>query len=124
MIGCGPSGRDLSDAQWLQLQSDLQRERTEVGRQRDQLEADRRQWDERERREPVLAATIDSSVRLLCCIAPVLVVVLLLWPRQAETPSEVACDVLLDELIVQRDPGKLESSRANSPAYTSHKRLV
>ncbi len=112
LSACGPSGRDLSDAQWLELQQDLQDERTEVGHQRDMLETDRREWDERERSEPVLAAVISSSVLLICCLLPLVLIGVLMWPRRSDTSSDVVCEVLLDDAIAQI---------VNSTAHDSHR---
>jgi hypothetical protein len=99
LSGCGPSGRDLSDQQWLEMQQQLHDERTEVGHQRDLLEADRRQWDDRERSEPVLAAVISASVLLVCCVLPLLLVGVLLWPRKPEPAFEAVCEILLDDVL-------------------------
>ncbi len=111
LSGCGPSGRDLSDANWLQLQQDMQAERAEVGRQRDLLESDRREWDERERREPVLAAVISSAALLIACGLPLLIVAgLLIQDPPADSAGE-ACNELLDqvvELTDAREPHRLE----------------
>ncbi|TWU51151.1 hypothetical protein [Rubripirellula reticaptiva] len=101
LVGCGPSGRDLSDQQWLEMQEDLQAERAEVGLQRDLLEEDRRRWDEREHGEPVLAAVISSAVLLVVCGLPLLMVAILMWPRQPEPSSETVCEVLLDDVVQQ-----------------------
>lgn len=100
LIGCGPSGRDLSDGQWLEMQEDLQSERSEVGHQRDLLEADRHQWSEREHSEPILAAVISSSVLLICCVLPLIVVGVLLWPRRSQTSDQDVQDVWIDDVVV------------------------
>ncbi|TWU44446.1 hypothetical protein Poly51_61320 [Rubripirellula tenax] len=113
VIGCGPSGRDLSDQQWLEMQSDMQQERAEVGQQRDQLETDRREWDQRERSDSILAAVIASGGLLLACGLPLLVVAILLWPRPSESSSEAVCDVLLEEVVLHAsnsDAPRLEST--------------
>ncbi|TWU59936.1 hypothetical protein Poly51_02090 [Rubripirellula tenax] len=113
VIGCGPSGRDLSDQQWLEMQNDMQQERAEVGQQRDQLETDRREWDQRERSDAILAAVIASGGLLLACGLPLLVVAILLWPRPSPSSSEAVCDVLLDEVVQQAataDGRRIEST--------------
>ncbi len=98
--GCGPSGRDLSDRQWLNLQHDLLAERAEVGRQRDQLEADRCEFDARERNDPIVATAISSAASLLCCCLPLLLVGVLLWPRRSEASDQDVHDVWLDDVVV------------------------
>lgn len=98
--GCGPSGRDLSDRQWLDLQKQLQDERAEVGRQRDQLETDRREWDRRQRRDMLLAESISAAGSVAGVLIPLILATVLLWPRPEVTPPEV-CDVLIDQIITQ-----------------------
>ncbi len=105
VLGCGRSGRDLSDEQWLGLQAEMQQERTEVGQQRDQLESDRRDWDSRERSEPVIAATITASVLLVCCVAPLVLMAVLLWPRKSEPAIEVVNDLLIEAAASQVEDG-------------------
>ena len=121
LSGCGPTGRDLSDQQWLEMQQQLHHERSEVGHQRDLLEADRREWDERERREPVLAAVITASVLLICSVLPLLLVGILLWPGKSEPTSEAVCEILLDDVLIG------QAAVADSPrltASTQTKRLA
>lgn len=123
LIGCGPSGRDLSDASWLQLQHDMQAERTEVGRQRDQLEADRREWDERERSEPVLAAAISSAALLFACVLPLLLLAGLLFQEQAPESSDAACNELLDQVADLREANehqRIAHQQLNSPEKLTH----
>ena len=123
LIGCGPSGRDLSDASWLQLQQDMQNERAEVGRQRDQLEADRREWDERERSEPVLAAVISSAALLFACVLPLLLLAGLLFQEQAPDSSDAACNELLDQMAVLTEANeqqRIAHRELNSPEKLTH----
>ncbi|TWT56540.1 membrane or secreted protein [Allorhodopirellula solitaria] len=115
LCGCGPSGRDLSDAQWLGMQQDLQAERAEVGHQRDLLEDDRRQWSERERSEPILAAVISSSVLLICCVLPVVLVGVLLWPRRSDTGDDAVCELVMDEMVTA-----IESANHQSAPNADH----
>ncbi len=119
--GCGPSPRELSDAQWLDLQTDMQQERTEVGRQRDQLEADRRQWDQRERTEPVLAAAVVSAAMLIACGLPLIVVGILFWPRKEPPASDAMCEVLIDEVVLHISEPKRIVSSSDPPKLASGK---
>ena len=98
--GCGPSGRDLSDRQWLDMQQGLQAERAEVGRQRDYLESDRREFNNRERSDPILAATITSASLLMCCCLPLLIVAVLLWPRRTQATDQDVHDAWMDDVVV------------------------
>lgn len=99
LTGCGPSGRDLSDRQWIEMQQDLQAERAEVGHQRDLLESDRREFDARERGDPILAATISSAALLLCCCLPMLIVAVLLWPRPSHVSGQDVQDAWIDDVV-------------------------
>ncbi|WP_404308205.1 membrane or secreted protein [Neorhodopirellula lusitana] len=100
VTGCGPSGRDLSDRQWLDMQQGLQAERAEVGRQRDYLESDRREFNNRERSDPILAATITSASLLMCCCLPLLMVAVLLWPRRSHATDQDVHDAWMDDVVV------------------------
>ncbi|TWU33818.1 hypothetical protein [Novipirellula artificiosorum] len=122
LSGCGPSGRDLSDLQWLEIQQALQDERAEVGKQRDLLEADRREFDERERSEPVLAAVISASALLICCSLPLLLVAVLLWPRKREQESQAVCEAMLDEVVTVRNLTSGDTKRIS--ASPTPKRLA
>lgn len=101
--GCEQGDPTLSNEQWLSIQQDLQQERIELAAQRDLLEADRRQWNERERHDPVVAATINSTALLLCCSLPLLMIALLIWPRSPEPSSESVSELLVDDLVTHRD---------------------
>ncbi|WP_231617904.1 hypothetical protein, partial [Novipirellula aureliae] len=69
----------------------------ELNRGRDQLEEDRRQWDQRERRAPIIAAAIQTGGILFACLLPIVAVVILLWPRATETAdAEIVDTILID----------------------------
>jgi len=121
LIGCGPSGRDLSDQQWLGMQEDLQSECTEVGRQRDLLETDRREFDTRERNDPILAASISSAALLLCCCLPLVLVAFLLWPRRSQPTDQDVHDVWLDDVVV---PLVEETSQTRRLAQATAKKRI
>ncbi|MCM2371880.1 hypothetical protein [Aporhodopirellula aestuarii] len=114
--GCGPSGRDLSDRQWLDMQRELQAERAEVGRQRDLLESDRREFEGRERNDPMLAASISSAALLLCCCLPMVLVAVLLWPRRSHTSDQDVHDLWIDEVVI---PLVEETSQTRRLAQTT-----
>ncbi|EGF24944.1 hypothetical protein RBWH47_05704 [Rhodopirellula baltica WH47] len=101
----------------------MQNERAEVGRQRDQLEADRREWDERERSEPVLAAAISSAALLFACVLPLLLLAGLLFQEQAPDSSDVACNELLEQVAVLKEANeqqRLAQQQLNSPEILTH----
>lgn len=114
VIGCGPSGRDLSDSQWLELQQNVQDERMEIGRQRDLLERDRSVWNEREHNEPIIAAVISSAVLLFCCSPPLLLVGRLLRSQDTGQDTDAVCNVLLDEVIYLNDASPSEAKRIDA----------
>lgn len=121
-LGCGPSGRDLSDGQWLDLHSEVQRERNdmqaeraEFARQRDLLEADRRQWDNRQRSEPVIAAAISSVALIACCSLPLILMIILIWPRPTEPADQVVSELLIDDMVHRADRPHREFKRVEPP---------
>jgi len=71
--------------------------------QRDLLEADRRRWNERQRNDPIVAATIHAAALLICCTLPLLMIALLIWPRSPEPSSESVCELLVDDLVTHAD---------------------
>lgn len=121
ILGCGPSGRKLSDEQWLALHAAVQKERNgmqaeraEFARQRDRLEADRRNWDARARTEPVVAASISAASLVFCCSLPLILVALLLWPRRPEPADEAISELLISNLVQKADRTKNDPKRIES----------
>ena len=82
------------------MQRDLQKGQSELGRQRDQLENDRRQYADQRNRDPILANTIlDVGVVLACLLPLVLCIFLVLGLRdKSQTDSDLA-DVLVQEIV-------------------------
>jgi hypothetical protein len=108
--GCPSKDSGLTESQVdqiLETQSSIHQERAVLSQQRDQLEEDRRTWADRERNDPVIASAISGSALLLACCLPLIVIALLLWPRQS-TDSEV-CDVLIDD-AASKEPKLLPRS--------------
>ncbi|TWU62517.1 hypothetical protein [Crateriforma conspicua] len=107
-IGCldEPSGLTQSQVDSvLDVQASVVDERQTLLRQtddlnarRDELEADRRRWDERERSDPIIAQAIGGSVALLACCLPLILIGLLLWPKPGEPAEGAICDALIDDL--------------------------
>lgn len=95
-----------SRQQWLSLHEDLQTERAEIGHQRDLLEEDRRTWSQRERRDPIIAAAVNTLGLLAACSLPLILVAMLLWKRPPDESSEVVNEVLVEDLT--RGGGLLE----------------
>ena len=122
ILGCGPSGRDLSDEKWLALHESVQKERHEMqgeraefARQRDLLEADRQKWDARARTEPVVAAAISAASLVLCCSLPLILVAVMLWPRPPEPAEEAISELLIEDLVHQVDLASVDPKRIEGP---------
>jgi len=108
LAGCPDEPSGLTQPQvdaMLDIQSSVADERSELIRQtdelnerRDDLEAERRDWAEREYSDPIIAEAIGGSVLLIACVLPLLLVGMLLWPRKAEPADEAICAVLIDDL--------------------------
>ncbi|MGA2619380.1 MAG: hypothetical protein ABSF26_17370 [Thermoguttaceae bacterium] len=84
----------------IAMQRDLQKGQDELGRQRDQLENDRRQYADQRNRDPILANTILDVGLILACLLPlVLCIFLVLGLRdKSQTDSDLA-DVLVQEIV-------------------------
>ena len=80
------------------LQRDLQAATSEVGRQRDALEADRRDFDARRNRDSVVAAAIQSAAVVVACVLPLVVAWYLLRSVRDEGDDPVVTEVLITEL--------------------------
>lgn len=106
MVGCDDGGDSgLSEQQvdsMLGMQESLHGEREELGRQRDQLEQDRRTWDARQRLDPIIAAAVEHSGLLLACCLPLLLVAVLLWPRRANEVDDGVSDLLIEEITSEQ----------------------
>ncbi len=92
--------------------SDLQ---GELNRGRDQLEADRRVWAERERNDPIIAAVIQTGGLLFACLLPIIAVTILLWPRQSDTADAEICDLLLTDAAAEHPRLLTSAKKTESP---------
>jgi len=82
----------------------------EVGRQQDQLEADRRAFAAQRRMDPIVASAITNAAWLLACLLPLVLCWYLLHSRPNEDDAAVN-DVLIGELIAEQ-PVLLPKPRA------------
>ncbi len=82
----------------VSLQRDLQVEQSEIGDQRDQLEAERKQIAEQRHRDPIIANAITGIGVLLACLAPLLLCWYLLRGVRDESDDAIVADVLIEEL--------------------------
>ena len=88
-----------SRAEMVTLQREVQAERTELGRQRDTLEQERRELASERRMAPVIAAAIQHIGLLLICILPLILAWYVLENPQRPTDDQVVSEVLLDDLL-------------------------
>lgn len=86
----------------IALQRDVQAERSEVGRQRDQLEAERRELAGKRQRDPVIAAAVLNVGTLLGCLLPLIVCWLLLARRAEPASDEEVAELLLNDLVTDK----------------------
>lgn len=98
----------------IAMQKDLQQGQSELGRQRDQLENDRRQYADQRSRDPIVANTILDVGMIVACLLPlVLCIVLAISLRDiSQTDADVA-DVLVQE-IVSEEPLLLPQSHMSA----------
>lgn len=87
---------------WVDLQSNLETQRLEIGRQRDLLEEDRRQIASQRLTGSIVAAAIPTAGVLIVCTLPLVICWLLLRPSDRDDGAEVVCSVLLDDLAADR----------------------
>jgi hypothetical protein len=93
------------------LQHDLRADRAEVGRQRDQLEAERRQIAEQRNCDPLIAAAILHVGLVLACLLPLAFGVYVLWsPRRRGDSDDTLVELLIEEVVADRPPIGLRDS--------------
>ena len=98
------------------MQHDLQTAQAEIGRQRDQLEEDRREIATQRQRDPIVAAAILDIGIVLACLLPLAlcVYVLRVACRAGESDSAVA-ELLVQELVASK-PRLSLPGRSSLPA--------
>ena len=84
------------------LQREVQAERTEVGRQRDVLEEERRDLAAKRRLDPIVAAAITNAGILLACLLPLVLCWYLLHRRAEPVDDQAVAEVLLEDLVTDR----------------------
>jgi hypothetical protein len=91
----------------ISLHSDVQTELAEIGRRQDQLEQDRRSLAAQRRNDPIIATTIETVGLIAACLLPLVVLAILLRPRQPEPQTDAVCDYLVDEVLSSSEPARL-----------------
>ena len=81
------------------LHRDVQAERTEIGRQRDSLEDERKVIASQRHRDPVIAAAITNVGLLLACLLPLVLCWYLLRRPMEPADDGAVTEVLLQDLV-------------------------
>ena len=83
----------------ITLQREMQTERNEIGHQRDQLEAERRDIADSRHRDPIIAAAITRVAFVVVSLLPLLVCWLLLQQKVEPADKNEITELLLDDLV-------------------------
>ena len=81
------------------LQRQIQSERSEIGYQRDQLEAERRRIADSRNRDPIIAAAITKVAFVVISLLPLLICWLLLQQKVEPADKNEIAELLLDDLV-------------------------
>ena len=81
------------------LQRQIQSERSEIGYQRDQLEAERRRIADSRNRDPIIAAAITKVAFVVISLLPLLICWLLLQQKVEPANKNEITELLLDDLV-------------------------
>ena len=109
------------------LQREIQTEQNEIGHQRDQLEAERRDIADSRNRDPIIAAAITRVAFVVVSLLPLLVCWLLLQQKVEPADKNEITELLLDDLIsaeprllppAASKPGKLRLTELPQPPDT------
>ena len=85
------------------LQRDLQQGQTELGRQRDQLEDDRRGFADQRNRDPIIANTLTTVGTTIACLLPlVLGIYLARGLRDSSQVESTLAEILVDEIATDK----------------------
>jgi hypothetical protein len=84
------------------LQREVQAERSEVGRQRDTMEDERRSLATIRRLDPIIAAAITDIGLLAACLLPLILCWYLLHARIDPADDQAVTEVLLEDLMTDR----------------------
>ncbi|MDP6557884.1 MAG: hypothetical protein QGF59_02490 [Pirellulaceae bacterium] len=99
------------------LQRDIQQQHADTGRQRDQLEVERRQLATERYRESLLAPVLPHVVLLVVCALPLVLAWYLLHGWRCESQDDLAIGELLIEELVSEQP-RLLPHNPTTPAIT------
>lgn len=114
-----------ADARARQEMAELHRgvagQQSEVGRQRDRLDDERRALGAERRRESLLGPVIGSAATVLACLLPLVICVLVLWPRPDHPEAAELTALLVEDLAASRPRllGRSAGSDRPDPEYRS-----
>jgi hypothetical protein len=109
------SRQELVQAQ-RELNTELQAERVNLDRRRDDLEQDRRRIAETQHRDPIVAAIIQGTAVVLACLLPLLVCAYALRQLSRNRPEDDGLSELLAQELVADEPLLLAGWREAPPA--------
>ncbi|QDT93571.1 hypothetical protein [Gimesia algae] len=114
------------------LQREIQAGQNEIGHQRDQLEAERREIADSRNRDPIIAAAITRVAFVVASLLPLLICWLLLQQKVEPVSKNEIAELLLDDLVssdprlmppAKTDPDKLRlTDLLQSPDNSSTER--
>ena len=81
------------------LQREIQAEQNQIGHQRDQLEAERREIADSRNRDPIIAAAITRVAFVVVSLLPLLICWLLLQQKVEPADKNEITELLLDDLV-------------------------
>ena len=84
------------------MQRELQAERSEIGRQRDAIEDERRRIADTRRLDPIIATAISNIGLLAACLLPLVLCWYLLHCRVEPTDDRAVTELLLDDIVTDR----------------------
>jgi hypothetical protein len=101
-----------SRQEMVTLQREIQTERSEIGHQRDQLEAERREIADSRNRDPIIAAAITRVAFVVVSLLPLLICWLLLQQKVEPADKNEITELLLDDLV-SAEPRLVPPTTAN-----------
>ena len=101
-----------SRQEMVTLQLEMQSERNEIGHQRDQLEAERREIADRRNRDPIIAAAINRVAMVVVSLLPLLICWLLLSQKIEPANDQQMTELLLEDLV-STEPRLIPATKAD-----------
>ena len=110
----------------MALQEGLRMDQADVGRQRDQLEAERRDIAAQRNRDPIIASTLMQIGLILACLVPLVLCGYLIHSLRSARDSDAdVVELLVEELVSERPKllsGSVVADRRGSLGPTDSRR--